>query len=110
MTLDDKQFIGNLFKDKKLKKTKLIFRATKHGCNAETFHEKVDGRGPTIHIIKTEYGRVFGAYAQETWMSGGEVPETKYKRDENAFMFHVTDKKLHELIPEYAHKALRVES
>ena len=50
-----------------MNQTKLIYRASKYKCSAEKFHDIVDDRGPTIHIIKTEFGKVFGAYASKKW-------------------------------------------
>ena len=42
--------------------TELIYRASKDGFTAKSFHTKVDNAGAVIVIIKSKNGNVFGGY------------------------------------------------
>ena len=48
-------------------KWKLIYRASEHGYSAESFHEYCDGKWPTLIVIKSTGGWIFGGYTTETW-------------------------------------------
>lgn len=67
--------------------TELLFRATKDGFTAQSFHTKCNDKGATITLVKAKNGGVFGAYATVAWTSSGN-----YAVDANAFLFHVTKK------------------
>ena len=42
-----------------------------------------DGKGPTLTVIKTTTGHIFGGYTSVSWDKSG------YKEDYNAFLFSV---------------------
>jgi len=44
-----------------------IYVASKDGDRAQDFHEKCDGKGPTVVIIKTTTGNIFGGYTDVSW-------------------------------------------
>ena len=45
-----------------------------HGFKAQAFHSRCDNQGPTLTIIKSGMGKVFGAYTDIAWTkNGGEV-------------------------------------
>ena len=46
---------------------KLLYRASEHGYSAESFHEYCDAKGPTLVIIKSEGGWIFGGYTTQSW-------------------------------------------
>ncbi len=48
-------------------KWKLLYRASEHGYTAESFHEYCDDRGPTLIIIKSSGGWIFGGYTTQSW-------------------------------------------
>ena len=50
----------------------MIYDGKKDGFAASKFHENCDNKGKTIIIIKSEHGRIFGAYADKEWHSKGE--------------------------------------
>jgi hypothetical protein len=60
----------------------LLYRASKDGFLASTFHLKCDGKEKTITIIKNNLDYVFGGYTSAKWSSDG-----KYKEDGEAFIF-----------------------
>lgn len=52
----------------------VAYDANKHGYNAQTFHQKVDGKGAAIILCKSG-GKWFGAYNPRGWASlGGSRP------------------------------------
>jgi len=53
----------------KKKKWKLIYRATTDGFDTSNFHSKCDNQGPTIVIIKSNQGNIFGGFNKNAWIS-----------------------------------------
>ena len=51
-------------------KWKLIYRASEHGYTAESFHEYCDDKGPTLIVIKSSGGWIFGGYTTQSWNGG----------------------------------------
>ena len=48
-------------------KWKLIYRTSEHGYTAKTFHEYCDDKGPTLVVIKSSEGWIFGGYTTQSW-------------------------------------------
>lgn len=48
---------------------KLIYRASRDGNTAASFHEKCDGHGPTLFLVKSELGYLLGGYTKVKWDS-----------------------------------------
>jgi K+ channel tetramerisation domain./TLD. len=51
----------------KYSKLRLLYRASLHGNTARDFHTHCDKKGPTITIIKTGNGSIFGGYRHISW-------------------------------------------
>jgi len=47
--------------------TELLFRASEHNFNSDTFHKKCDHQGPTLVIVQNEYDHVYGGYSNISW-------------------------------------------
>ena len=60
----------------------LLYRATRDGFEASSFHEKCDGKAKTITIIKTKGNYVFGGYTAASWDSRGAN-----KADKTAYLY-----------------------
>ncbi len=60
---DDKlrEWLGNDYK------WKLIYRASEHDYTSKSFHEYCDDKGPTLVIIKSSGGWIFGGYTTQSW-------------------------------------------
>ena len=59
-------------------KFELLYRGSEHEFSVERFHELCDDHAPTLTIVETEFGNVFGGYTEGQWtLNGG------YIRDEN---------------------------
>ena len=62
----------------------LLYRGTRDGWTGEQIHCKIDYKGPTITIIKTNTGKIFGGYTFVSWDRSAS-----YKTDNEAFIFSV---------------------
>ncbi len=83
-------------------KWKLIYRASKHGYTAESFHNRCNNTKPTLIIIKSDNNCIFGGYTTQTW-SGSiyyiniSIIIGEWKDDDKGFIF--TLKNLHGVEP-----------
>ena len=50
---------------------KLIYRASEHEYTASSFHEYCDDKGPTLIVIKSSGGWIFGGYTTQSWSGDG---------------------------------------
>jgi hypothetical protein len=50
------------------RKIALLYKATRDGFSASTFHSKCNKKGPTLIIIWSQ-GYIFGGYASQSWSS-----------------------------------------
>ena len=53
-------------------KWRLIYRASEHGYTARSFHKYCDDvKGPTLIVIKSSEGWIFGGYTTQSWSGDG---------------------------------------
>ena len=71
----------------------LIYKATRDGDKAETFHTICDSYNHTVVLIKTLKGRRFGGYTYEKW-EGEDIN----KVDNRAFLFSIDKQKVYNVI------------
>ena len=48
-------------------KWRLIYRASEHGYTARSFHECCNDKEPTLIVIKSSGGWIFGGYTTQSW-------------------------------------------
>ncbi len=60
----------------------LLYKATRDGCLAKDFHNKVDDFGPLLILIETKKNQIFGAFTSVAWSSIND-----YVEDSEAFLF-----------------------
>jgi len=63
-------------------KWKLIYKATKDGFDANVFRSLCANKGPTITVIKSSTGYIFGGYTPISWSTSGS-----YAYDNKSFLF-----------------------
>jgi len=68
------------------KRVRLLYRSSRDGASAASFHRKCDGQGPTVTLIKSSGGYVFGGYAGVAWSSA-----YGHHACPSAFLFTVTN-------------------
>ena len=67
------QVLENTEYDSKLRewsgdyKLKLLYRASEHGYTGRSFHEYRNDKGPTLIMIKSDGGWIFGGYTTQSW-------------------------------------------
>ena len=61
-----REWLGNDYK------WKLLYRASEHDYTAKSFHECCDNQGPTLIVIKSSGGWIFGGYTTQSW-SGDRI-------------------------------------
>jgi hypothetical protein len=70
------------------KQFKLIYRATRDGFEAKSFHTKCDNQPKTLTVIQSANGNIFGGFANVAWESSAT-----WKKDPHAFIFSLTNSK-----------------
>ena len=68
-------------------KFELLWKGSRDGFGASTFHTKCDKKGPTLTVVKSEHDKVFGGYTSLNWESRGD-----YANDPTAFIYSLTHK------------------
>jgi hypothetical protein len=93
--------IKEIYQYNKYIRLALIFRSSRDGGSAKTFHMKCDSIGPNLTIIKTKKGFIFGGFTTKNWKHiykdiKKEQPDygTEHK-DEKAFTFCMNNKKIY---------------
>ena len=69
-------------------KLNLIYRGSRDGLTSDSFHKKCDSNTPTISIILSNYGNIFGGYTEANWIDDGLIYSSK--KDEKAFLFSLS--------------------
>ena len=60
-----REWIGNDYQ------WRLIYRASEHEYTASSFHECCNDKGPTLIVIKSSGGWIFGGYTTQSWSGRG---------------------------------------
>ena len=63
---------------------RLLYKISRDGCSAQTFHQKCDGQGPTVTVLYNTNNTIFGGYLSQSWISNGA-----YINDPSAFLFRL---------------------
>ena len=80
-----------LLENKKIK-YKLLYRGTRDGMNASSFHQKCNGIPYTVSILQTTKGYIFGGYTEKTWENDSCGT---YIKDDNSFVFSIDYMKIY---------------
>ena len=72
-------------------KFELLWKGTRDGFKAATFHSKCDKKGPTLTVIKSQHDKVFGGFTSESWGFAG-TGDPQSKKDHTAFIYSLTRK------------------
>lgn len=65
---------------KDIKSFKILYKASDHNFSSDTFHKLCDGESPTITLIKSNFGNIFGGFTSKP------LPTFNYcQRDEDAY-------------------------
>ncbi len=70
-------------------KLHLLYRGSRDGFTAKAFHSRCDNVGPTVVVIQSHLGKIFGGFAAAAWTSDAQgifVP------NDRSFTFSITSK------------------
>ena len=84
---DEKKIIFNWINPSLKFTTKLLYRCSIDGDSSYKFHEKCNGKGATITLVKTDKGFRFGGYTSTSWSNIEE-----FQKDNSAFIFSLNKK------------------
>ena len=89
-----------VFKSLNIKKAVLLYRGSENDFSSAVFHSKCDNKGPTITIVKSEKGNIFGGYSPVMWESSNSWGEDIHK---DSFLFSITRSSKHIILnPKFA--------
>jgi len=91
-------FLEKILGYKSKKMGAILYIASRDGDAASDFHSACDGKGPTVVIVQTESGQVFGGYADISWSQGGGY----VKSSTDSFLFHLRPEMKYYADKEYA--------
>lgn len=74
--------------EKKRFNVELLMRGSRDGFRALDFHRLCDNKGPTLTIVQSSLGKVFGGYTSLAWKS---VSENQFERDKESFIFSMSN-------------------
>jgi hypothetical protein len=77
------EFIGNDIQHQN-QPWRLIYRASEHGFDASDFHRCCDTFAPTVSVIQTDFGNIFGGFTTVPWSSATLRTD---QADPTAFLF-----------------------
>jgi len=81
----ERTYLNQLLKPLSKKMAKIpIYLASKDGDRSVDFHEKCDNKGPTVVIVETTTGNVFGGYTGLSWSRSNG-----YNRAPTSFLFQL---------------------
>ncbi len=88
----DHQIQLNQFYGNESQKWQLVYKATRDGFDSDIFHQCCDNQGPTLTVVRSSEGYLFGGYTALNWdVKGG------WTVDKTAFLFTLTNP--HNILP-----------
>jgi len=87
MQWQEMESLNEMLKPVSRKLGEVLYVASRDGAKASDFHSACDNKGPTVVIVKTTTGVVFGGYTDVTWDS-----KSSYARSTNSFLFQIRPK------------------
>lgn len=85
-----KQWIKERAKIEQIKDIALIYRGSRDGFEASTFHQRCDEHSQTLTIVKADTGKRFGGFTALAWDQSNDWKGN----DETAFLFSIENNEL----------------
>jgi len=85
---EDRELLKKWLGNEKDMKFKLLYRASGKTYTFDNFNSKCHNIPHTIVIIRSDTGKIFGGYADQTWDASGH-----YKVSDKVFIFDINEKK-----------------
>merc|ERR1739838_382907 len=84
LQLGETRFLNEMLKGESKKLGETVYVASKDGDSPAQFHKKCDNQGPTVVIVQSTTGAVFGGYTDMNW--GGQ---SRYLKSSRSFLFRL---------------------
>merc|ERR1739838_260168 len=84
LQLGETRFLNEMLKGESKKLGETVYVASKDGDSPAQFHKKCDNEGPTVVIVQSTTGAVFGGYTDMNWKSTGN-----YVKSSRSFLFRL---------------------
>jgi len=72
---------------------KLLYKFTRDQKTNEAWHQACNGKGPTVSVVRTKDGHVFGGYCHLSWWTPSSGERSEQKESKESFIFSITDGK-----------------
>ena len=80
------------FLQQQFNSSNLLYKASRDGWFSNVFHSKCDDKAPTLVLVKSELGHIFGGFNKKPWGNKLVTPANKgFIHDPDAFLFSLTD-------------------
>jgi len=84
LRLSEVAYLNGQLKLIKMKMGEVLYDASQDGDSSGVFHRLCDNKGPTVVIIQTNTGNVFGGFSSASWSSS-----SGYSSSSTAFLFRL---------------------
>ncbi|KAM7440204.1 hypothetical protein ABFA07_010517 [Porites harrisoni] len=79
------QTVLNVWFGNEQQEWQLLYRASKDGFSAASFHTKCDGHSPTLTVVLGTNGNLCGGFSDQPWRS--DIPRGTYMPSNRCFLF-----------------------
>lgn len=76
---------------------KKIFKASENGFSLNSFNEKVEGKTPTLTIMKNNHGKILGGFTSIAWRPPSKSIEFLEDKSKTSFVFSLSLQKKYDL-------------
>lgn len=73
----------------------LLYSGDRDGWKFKDFHRTSDGKYPTLVLVQSSNGRIFGGFSTTRWYSYDKEEQGKYEADDSAFVFSLDNEKIY---------------
>jgi len=80
----ESSFLTSLLRKVNKKMGEILYVASVDGDTASKFHSLCDGQGPTVVVVETTAGVIFGAFSDVSWVS-----KYSFLRSSTSFLFQI---------------------
>lgn len=88
---ENKDFINTLF-PKNIKNLVLCYRASENSFDVKMYHQKCDGKGSWMVLVRSEEGTIFGGFSGESSLKSKDI---KWNLSPNNFLFSFSHRTKH---------------
>ena len=92
--------------ENKLLELKRIYQGSQYEITKASFNEHCLNKGPTLSVIQSDNGRIFGGYTSKDW-GKKDGNYSYYVEDDQAFIFSFDHKSKLKVKPDQKHEAIR---